>query len=124
MAPVKEFVSLHRLHSDHLSAEGVTDPVNLRARARSRAKIFNHAKTFEKLNPNVINEEDWQFFSDYSFLLARQCALQDLIAEARAMVTISIESIGKKTMKHKFYLKLVKFVGWQNASKFLAKLGK
>ncbi len=123
---VDEFVSLHRRHDDHLSANGSTTPQKLADRARSRAKIFQHAKAYEQLElcPQRITADDWAFFSKYAFLLGRQCALAGLTTEARAMVSVSIEAIGRKTLQHRVFLKLVKFTGWQRAAKLLEKIGK
>jgi len=126
LAYVDEFVSLHRVHDNHLSHNGASSPDKLRNRALSRAKIFQHAKGYMQCEtrPNDIEDEDWRVFSKYAFLLARQCALAGLSIEARAMTSVSIEAVGKKTPQHIVFLKLVKLLGWQRAAKTVKKFGR
>ncbi len=124
LCQVTEFVSITRTHDEHLSSSGGIDPVKLRWRAQSRCRIYQSAKKFSDKFPEILTSEDWRFFSDYAFLLGRQCALQNLVSEARALVAISIEAVGSKTWKHRAFLKSVKLLGWRRASKLLANLGK
>ncbi len=118
------FVSLHRRHDAdaHLSSGGAHEPDKLRHRARARAKIYQHAKNYMLRDDRVseISKDDWAFFSDYAFLLARQCSMVGLTTEARAMVSVSIEARGGKSAKHILFLKLVKFLGWQRAAKVVS----
>ena len=133
LAFVDEFVSLHRVHKGHasnddahLSADGTRDANKLAHRAMSRARIFQHAKDYMKLNdrPSSIEQDDWAQFSKYTFLLARQCAKAGLSSEARAMTTISIEAVGKKTPQHWLFLKLVTLLGWQRAARVVEATGR
>lgn len=126
LAFVDQFVSLHRVHDFHLSDSGSQDPEKLAHRAMARAKIFQHGKKYMTLldRPADIKQADWVQFSKYAFLLARQCAKAGLNSEARALVTISIESVGKKTPQHWLFLKLVGLFGWQRAAKIIETMGK
>lgn len=126
LAFVDEFVSLHRSHEEHLSAEGASDPEKLKHRAMSRAKMFQHAKRYAERDdtPAEIKQDDWALFSKYAFLLARQCALAGLTTEARAMTSVSIEARGRKSAQHILFLKLVKFLGWKNAAKAVKLTGR
>lgn len=126
LAYTDTFVSITRRHADHLSVDGGTSPEKLRHRAWSRAKIFQHGKQYMSLEnrPTEILSEDWEFFSKYAFLLARQCALAGLTTEARAMTSISIEARGKKSMQHLVFLKLVKFLGWRRAANVVQRMGR
>ncbi len=123
---VDEFVSFHRSHDSHLSSDGATDPKKLRHRAMSRAKIYQHSQRYMALDEKLadIVAEDWIHFSKYAFLLARQCALVGLTTEARAMVSISIEAVGKKTVAHRIFLKLVKLFGWKRAAELIRATGR
>ncbi len=126
LAYVNEFVSLHRHHGDHLSAEGASDPEKLKHRVMSRAKIFQHAKAYSEREdkPAEIKSEDWVVFSKYAFLLARQCALIGLTTEARAMTSISIQALGKKSVQHRVFLKMVKLLGWKRAARAVELAGR
>lgn len=123
---VDEFVSITRVHDEHLSSDGNFDLRKLEHRCLAQAKIFHHAQRYMQLadRPSDILEEDWEFYSKAAFLLARQCALQNLKTEARAMMRLSIEAIGRKTKQHRAFLLAVKWMGWQNAAKLVQKLGK
>ena len=124
LAYVDEFVSLHRRHQSHLSNDGTQDINKLKARAVSRAKIFRHANRYLE-NPSRtsnIDTQDWKFFSDYTFLLARQCAVAGLTTEARAMLSISIDSLSKKTWQQRLFIKLVKVFGWKRAAGLVTKV--
>ena len=116
-----EFVSLIRVHDRHLSSDGSHDKEKLKNRAMARAKIFQHAKQYMELDNRLtdINQSDWQFFSKYVFLLARQCAIAGLKTEARAMLSVSIEANGKKAPQHRVFIKLVKVMGWRRAAKLV-----
>lgn len=118
------FVSLHRRHGDHLSSDGATSPRKLKSRVISRTKMFLHAKKYMTLanRPTDIKAEDWRFFSDYAFLLARQCAAAGLTTEARAMLSVSVDALPKKTWQHKLFIKLVKVLGWKKAAGLVAKV--
>ncbi|MCH2191946.1 MAG: glycosyltransferase [Gammaproteobacteria bacterium] len=124
LARVNSFVSLHRRHDSHLSEGGSVLPEKLAARAISRAKIFQHGRAYESLPspPIPISKEDWRFFSNYAFLLCRQCALVDLKTEARAMLAISIDSLEKKTWQHIIFIRLIKFFGWHKAALLITKI--
>lgn len=126
LAYVDALVSLHRYHDEHLSSDGATDVAKLAHRAMSRARIFQHAKRYMALpdRPADIDVQDWEFFSKYTFLLARQCALAGLSTEARAMTRVSIEARGRKSAQHFMFLKLVKFVGWQKAARTIELMGR
>ncbi len=126
LAYVDKFVSLHRRHADHLSDGGSDDADKLSQRAMARAKIFQHGKAYMQIDdrPSDIDDSDWEFFSKYAFLLARQCALAGLTTEARAMVSVSIDALGKKTLQHRVFLKLVKLFGWRRAARLIEKTGR
>jgi len=83
-----------------------------------RAKVFRHAQKYMQLENRVsdIEQQDWEFYSDAAFALGRECALADLTTQARAMLSLSVESIGKKTPRHRFFLTLVKWFGWKKAA--------
>lgn len=83
-----------------------------------RAKIFRHAQRYLQFEqrPTEITQQDWQLLSESTFELACQCALNGLKAEARAMTNISIESMGKKTPRHRIFLMMVKWAGWKKAA--------
>ena len=121
---VDHFVSLHRRHDKHLSDKGAEAPAKLRSRAASRAKIFQHAKKYMSLEtrPVDIEAQDWRFFSDYAFLLARQCALRGLKTEARAMLSVSIQALESKTWQQILFIKLIKLMGWQKAALLIHKI--
>ncbi len=120
------FVSITRSHDDHLCVDGDKEPNKLQNRAMSRARIYQHAKRYMELGdrPAEIEDDDWVIFSKYAFLLARQCALVGLTTEARAMVSISIEAVGKKTVAHRIFLKLVKLFGWKRAAELIRATGR
>ncbi len=126
LAYVDEFVSVQREHDEHLSADGSTDAKKLQHRCLAQAKIFRHAQRYMQLEnrPSDIEDSDWEFYSKAAFLLARQCALQNLKTEARAMLRLSIEAIGRKTKQHRAFLFAVKWLGWQRAAKTVRALGK
>lgn len=126
LAFTNTFVSLTRSHDDHLCINGDSDPDKLRSRAMSRARIFHHAKRYMALpeRPSDIEKQDWVVFSKYAFLLARQCALVGLTTEARAMTSVSIDSVGKKTASHIVFLKLVKIFGWKRAAQIIKATGR
>lgn len=126
LAWVDEFVSVQQAHDSHLSHAGTVDPVKLQHRSLARAKIFRHAQRYMQLEnrPSEISEDDWTFYSKSVFLLGRECALAGLKTEARAMLSLSIEAIGKKTPQHKLFLMLVKWFGWKKAAQTIKALGK
>ena len=99
-------------------AESQGNKLQLQDLSLVRAKIFRHAQSYMQLEqrPTEIKEQDWQIFSESAFELACECALNGLKAEARAMTNISIESIGKKTPRHRIFLMMVKWAGWKKAA--------
>ena len=124
LAYTNSFVSLTRRHNDHLSSEGSTSPRKLKSRSIARAKILLHAKNYMQLSPRPsdIEAQDWRFFSDYAFLLARQCAAAGLTTEARAMLSVSIDALPEKTWQQRLFIKLVKILGWKKAAGLVAKV--
>jgi len=123
---VDQFVSIQREHNQHLSSGGAVEPKKLQHRCLAQAKIFRHAKRYMELSdrPSDIEKEDWDFYSKAAFLLARQCALQGLTTEARAMMRLSIEAIERKTKQHRVFLVAVKWMGWRKAAQLAQTLGK
>jgi hypothetical protein len=82
LAWVDEWVSEQRAHADNrASADGSSDPLKLRDRARARHLILNHA-----LQAGIeTSTAEFVEFTHASFLLARQCALAGLCDDAEKL---------------------------------------
>lgn len=127
LAYVDQFVSVARRHAGQISTGGTVDPEKLRDRCVTRSSIYLHAKRYQKLKGRIsqIEEADWQYFSKYCFLLARECAAAGLVEQAEDMIKLSIKSNGnRRTYKHFVFSMVGRFLGWPSAARLVAFLGK
>ena len=127
LASVDQFVSVARSHSGQISTGGTTDPVKLRDRCTARAAIYVHAKRYEKLKGRIsqIESSDWQHFSKYCFLLARECAAAGMPQQTKDMITLSLKANDNKhSFKHLSFSVLGRIIGWRGAAWLVALFGK
>ncbi|RBP51508.1 glycosyl transferase family 2 [Arenicella xantha] len=102
-----------------LSSTPLDTPILLAERCRAYARVFQLAQAYTKHEdtPNQISAEDWSNYSSTLFDFARHCALHGMTTEARAMLTLSIEANGRKSPKHRLFIKLVGWFGWRAAAR-------
>ena len=127
LAYVNEFVSHTRRHDDHLSTGGTIDPTKLRDRCTARAAIYVHAKRYEKLKGRIsqIEASDWQYFSKYCFLLARECAAAGMPQQTKDMMTLSIKANDNtRSYKHIGFSLLGRTISWRGAAWLMKFFGK
>ncbi len=110
LAYVSQYVAVQRVHDDHLSFGGTTDPVKLQHRAQAGHAISQHA-----LNVLSIGGADLRHFSKTVFLLARQCAAAGLKQESESLVQLSKLIRGGSGLKLNLFHLLLKLLGPQKA---------
>lgn len=126
LAFVDEFVSIARLHDQHLSADGGTDPDKLRDRCVAQQHIYEHAKSFMALpdRASKIDSNDMIYFSKAVFLLARECAAQNLKHEARMMIKLSLNAVNGRGLSQRIFWFVAEGLGWRTAAMLVKALGK
>lgn len=113
LAYVDDFVSITRRHDQHLSDDGGSDISKLADRCLAREKIFQHGRSYE----GEISTDDWQFFAKSVFLLARQCATQNMGDSVTRMLRLAIQARGSTTAKQLIFTAIGKICGWRVAAK-------
>lgn len=90
-------------------------------RTRVQARIYRAARAYEAESgaPTKFDAGDWRNFSQQAFALSRHCAKHQMTTQARAMLSLSIEANGRKSPRHRLYIKLIGWFGWQRAAKLL-----
>ncbi len=124
---VDQFVSVTRIHNAQISTGGTIVPAKLRDRCAARAAIFVHAKRYQKLKGRVsdIEADDWQHFSKYCFLLARECAAAGLNQQAKDMIELSVKANdNRRTYKHLIFGLVGRIIGWRRAAALVKLSGK
>ena len=122
---VSELVSVRRMHQNQLSDEGASDPQKLMDRCAARESIYESARYYEQqgLAP-AISDNDWDEFSRYAFLLARQCALVGLKDAYFRLRELSAKAGVKRYWSHTIYDGLVRCLGVERAARWVQVMGK
>lgn len=126
LAYVDDFISIQQAHDQHLSSSGSTNQTKLRHRCIAREQIYFHAKNYTQLKsaPSSISTDDWLFFSQSVFLLARHCALAGLASESRNMTLLSMRALGRPVFAQCLFLISAHVFGWNNTARLLKRMGK
>ncbi len=112
-------------HGNHLSSAGATDPAKLKSRASARQSIFLSARAYQEAGfEPQITENYWDEFGRSVFLLARQCALQELHAEYQKLFELSVEAMGGRRWQHQLFKSLETLLGSRRAAQLITLLGK
>ena len=113
LAYVDQLVSITRRHDQHLSSEGVSDPIKLRHRAEARVSMYHSAQrsTIE------IPITDMQYFAKSAFLLARQCAAAGVDDCAQELLALAVTANQGANIKHRVFGSIGRVFGWQAAAK-------
>ena len=122
LAFVNEVVSLVRGAVEVQSADAVpTNHSKMSSWVLAQARVLDYAKhymTLESRNTSF-EQSDWQRFSGNAFSAGRRCAVAGWTTEARALLSLSIKALGKQTMQHRLFFRLVRWFGWRRAAKML-----
>ncbi len=115
-------VSVRRLFqaSDHLSAQGSSDPIKLKHRALARESIFACARHCGILP----GDPEMQRFSRSAFLLSRQCAEVGLEESAASLQRLACAAIGTSStpLDLRLYGWMGRQLGYSRSSRWSSRL--
>jgi len=112
LAYVDEFVSIQYEHTNHLSDDGVCDPVKLQHRCIARQAMYRSIVQ-SKID---IPDSAIQHFSKSVFLLCRECAAAGVTEQATDMFKLSIQAAGQANLKHCLFKFTTIMFGWKNSA--------
>ena len=112
LAYVDEFVSVKYFHDEHLSSYGGVDKKKLQDRCIAREHIFESASK----SAVPIPQETLIFFSKSVFLLARQCAKQNMGDCVERMLLLANQARGGSNIKLSVFAMIGKVFGWRVAA--------
>ena len=115
LARVDEFVSITCRHDQHLSSGGHVDSKKLEDRCIARAHMY---ESIEKATP-PIELSHRKHFAKAAFLLARECAFNNMSAQTKAMLDLSNKANGGRRTKTLIFAWLGKVFGWNVAARIV-----
>jgi len=104
---VDEFIAIQRVHDQHLSSGGTTDPKKLIDILEARKHILKHAL----LSGLTVASKPLQRYSKSAFLLARMFAKQGMRKEMLLAMELSEKALGKASNKLVCYRHVCRFLG-------------
>jgi len=107
---VDEFVAVQRVHDEHLSSGGATEPKKLRHRVTAQQDILEHAFAAKlELGSDALNH-----YAKNVFLLARQCAAVGMKDEMLKAMALSGKASTHVGMRLKIYTLSCRILGCRN----------
>jgi len=115
-------VTIRTHNKQHFGLIGDADEAKLIDQAKAYQLIYQHA-----VNAEVdVNDPEFQRFGRAVFLVARQCAEQNLVSSAKSLMKIACicSNTSKRTIECRVYIFMSQLIGWSTMGKLSAKLDK